>query len=353
MPRVDATGTITHAFMRPLDLVHTAARFALASKAGQRQLLGIGWSITNLCNSRCPFCSRHSGPRGPSLEVALGIVDQLAEMGCRRVHLTGGEPLVRKDLPPLLDRIRDLGMSSSINTNGALLAESRPIVDRCDAFVVSVDGPEEIHDAYRGAGSYRNMLRGLDVLATAGKRFAFSVALFRRNLEEIDFFVDLARRHGTFIVLQPGALHVIGSKESNPEAPDLIRYREVMRSVLEDPEKRRFVWNSTPALEILMRFPAEHDLPCHAGRITCRLEVDGKLYPCSRTVGDARCHDAPDVFELGVKEAWRRLPAVDCRGAQCWAAHNIEKNLLFSWNPSTVWNLLTRNYAERRRRPDA
>lgn len=322
----------------------------MAALGVRRALLGVGWAITHRCNARCPFCSRHSGPDGVDTATALRLVDELAEVGCLRVHLTGGEPLVRSDLPAILDRVGERGMQRSVNTNGILLARKPEVIARSDAFVVSVDGPEEVHDAYRGAGSYRRMREGVDALATAGKRFAFSVALFAKNLEHVPFFVDLARRYDTFLVVQPGAMHVIGSEEPNPERPELARYREIVRRLRTDPEWRDRVWNSTPALEHLERFPESPNLRCHAGRITCRLEVDGRLFPCSRTVLDPRVLPAPNAVELGVAEAFRRLRPIGCEGTQCWAAHNLEKNLIFGADPRASWNLLTRNYATRRRR---
>ncbi len=257
---------------------------------------------------------------------------------------------MRKDLPAILDRVGERGMQRSVNTNGILLARRPEVIARADAFVVSVDGPEAVHDAYRGEGSYRSMRAGVDALAEAGKRFAFSVALFAKNLDHVPFFIELAERYDTFLVVQPGAMHVIGSDEPNPERPDLARYRELIRRMRADPRWRARVWNSTPALEHLERFPESPSLRCHAGHITCRLEVDGSLYPCSRTVLDPRARPAPNAVELGVREAFRRLRPIGCAGTQCWAAHNVEKNLIFGGDPRAGWNLVTRNYATRRRR---
>lgn len=327
----------------------TAARFALAALGGPRQLIGIGWEVTRACNARCPFCDRWSGPRGPETAVALRVIDELADMGCRRVHLTGGEPLLRDDLPRLLARIREHGMTSTVNTNATLLAEREAVADAADAFLISIDGPEAIHDSFRGKNAYRRLQAGVELLEQKGKRFVFYVALFEKNLDHTDFFVDLARRHRTFLIVQPGALHVLGSDKPNPQTPDLTRYRAALRRLMR-PENRRYLWNSDPGLEVLLGFPEPYELRCHAGRITCRLEVDGRLYPCSRTLDDPRCAEAPNAFDLGIAEAFRRLPTMDCSGGQCWAAHSVEKNLMFSGHPGAAWNFLTRNYVARRLR---
>jgi MoaA/NifB/PqqE/SkfB family radical SAM enzyme len=276
------------------------------------------------------------------------LIDELAQCGCTRVHITGGEPFLREDLDVLLRRISQRKMSSSVNTNGTLLAQREDVVDAADTFLVSIDGPETVHDAYRGKHAYRRLMDGVELLAKKRKRFAFYVALFRQNLRHLDFFVDLARRFDTFLIVQPGSLHVIGSEAPNPETPDIQLYRAAVRRLMR-PDYRPFVWNSNPGLEVLLQFPEPYHLRCHAGRITCRLEVDGSLFPCSRTLSDPRCLPAPNAIELGVAEAFRRLPQIDCSGARCWAAHSIEKNLIFSGRPGAAWNLVTRNYMARRR----
>ena len=180
---------VTRSLRRKLQ---TAARFTLAATGSSRQLLGVGWEVTRVCNARCPFCARFSGPKGPDTERSLRVIDELAVAGCQRVHLTGGEPLLRDDLAQLLDRIRERHMQSSVNTNGTLLAERADVVAGADTFLLSIDGPEAIHDAYRGPRAFARLMRGIDVLRASDKRFAFYVALFRRNLEYLEFFVDLA-----------------------------------------------------------------------------------------------------------------------------------------------------------------
>lgn len=334
--------------VRALRLIETAARFGLAAGGGPRQLLGVGWEVTRVCNARCPFCDRHGGPRGPDTRVALRLVDELGACGCRRVHVTGGEPLLRDDLAVLLERMRARGMSSSVNTNGSLLARSEAVVEAADAFLLSVDGPEAVHDGYRGKGMYRRLMDGVDLLEKKRKRFAFYLALFENNLDHLDFFVELARSHGAWLIVQPGSTHLLGSTEPNPETPDLARYRRALRRLMQ-PDYRPWVWNSMPGLWTLLDFPEPYLLRCHAGRVTCRLEVDGSMFPCARSLTDPRCLPAPNAIELGVAEAFRRLPEIDCSRGKCWAAHSVEKNLIFSLHPGAIWNLATRNYMTRRR----
>jgi len=99
-----------------------------------RPLRNLRVSVTDRCNLRCQYCMPEEEylwlPREDilSFEEIAHLVDVFADLGVDKVRLTGGEPLLRKDLPRLVallsanPRIRDLAMTS----NGVLLAEQAP-----------------------------------------------------------------------------------------------------------------------------------------------------------------------------------------------------------------------------------
>ena len=95
-------------------------------------------SVTDKCNLRCVYCMPEEGlpwlkkDQLLSYEEIGDIVRVMAPMGLRRVRLTGGEPLVRKDLPRLVDRIASIpGIQDlAISTNGVLLKDlAQPLKD--------------------------------------------------------------------------------------------------------------------------------------------------------------------------------------------------------------------------------
>src|SRR5262245_53112156 len=95
-----------------------------------RPLANLRLSVTDRCNLRCQYCMPEQDyvwlPRKDILhfEEIDRLVDVFLDLGITRVRLTGGEPLLRKDLPVLIERlaakkrITDLAMT----TNGVLLA---------------------------------------------------------------------------------------------------------------------------------------------------------------------------------------------------------------------------------------
>ncbi len=85
-------------------------------------------SITERCNLRCTYCMPEEGipltpeDRLPSVDELMEIVSVFKEMGVDKIRLTGGEPMARKELPEILDRLCEMGFRDlNITTNGVFL----------------------------------------------------------------------------------------------------------------------------------------------------------------------------------------------------------------------------------------
>ena len=117
--------------------------------------LYVVWDCTRHCNLRCAHC----GAAGATYPVELSagqvraVLDQLAAMGVRMFGVTGGEPLLRAGLVPLLEYARALGLRTGIATNGFLLdvVMARQMARAgVHSIMVSLDGPEGLHNEIRG-----------------------------------------------------------------------------------------------------------------------------------------------------------------------------------------------------------
>jgi len=118
------------------------------------------FAITSVCNARCGFCNfaidrlpKHQ-QHSVSLDDARRALDILARNDVRYLHITGGEPLVHRDLDRIVAHARGLSMSTIVVTNGWLLTEER--LDHLagaglNSLVISVDAPSAAaHDDNRG-----------------------------------------------------------------------------------------------------------------------------------------------------------------------------------------------------------
>ena len=83
------------------------------------------WEITLRCNIHCLHCGSSADKTARDNELttdeALDLIEQLADLGCKRVVLSGGEPFLRNDWAALSMRIRDLGMNVSYISNGFII----------------------------------------------------------------------------------------------------------------------------------------------------------------------------------------------------------------------------------------
>ncbi len=144
-----------------------------------RPLRNLRLSVTDRCNLRCAYCMPEAEyawlPREDILrfEEIGRLVEVFADAGVDRVRLTGGEPLVRKDLPELVrvlaanPRLQDLAMT----TNGVLLAENaRALRDGgLHRVTVSLDTlrPDRFRELTR-MDALDRVLAGIDAAARAG-----------------------------------------------------------------------------------------------------------------------------------------------------------------------------------------
>jgi len=108
-------------------------------------------SLTMRCNSRCAYCeSWHSREEGPELAELEAVLANLIELGVRELVLTGGEPLLKRDLLPFLQSAHRLGMFQVLITNGLLLT-ALPMTQSGEGRVSSAAGFLDFSN-YMGAG---------------------------------------------------------------------------------------------------------------------------------------------------------------------------------------------------------
>ena len=116
------------------------------------------WEITKRCNLACLHCILGNPTDFNELntEQSTRAIRKLGELGCRSLKITGGEPLIRKDLTELFKVATNLGMSVELITNGTLLDTDffANIAQNIQHLTFSIDGPPKIHDKVRGEGSY-------------------------------------------------------------------------------------------------------------------------------------------------------------------------------------------------------
>jgi 12,18-didecarboxysiroheme deacetylase len=157
------------------------------------------WNATRRCNLKCVHCYAHATDQTYSGELTTGegkaLVDDLARFGVPVLLFSGGEPMVRKDLPELAAYAVGKGLRAVISTNGTLIdsGTARTLKDIGLSYVgISLDGMEEINDRFRGVkGAFKSALKGIENCQAAGIKVGLRFTINKFNVGEIPAIFDL------------------------------------------------------------------------------------------------------------------------------------------------------------------
>ena len=151
------------------------------------------WNVTRQCNLKCVHCYAHAKATtgDDELPTAQGkaLIDDLAHFGVPVLLFSGGEPLVRPDLPELAAYAVQNGMRAVISTNGTLITAetARILKDIGLSYVgISLDGMEDINDRFRGVkGAFASALEGIQNCQAAGIKVGLRFTINKFNVGEI------------------------------------------------------------------------------------------------------------------------------------------------------------------------
>ncbi len=225
------------------------------------------WEITRLCNLRCNHCITSCGLVGGDeilTKDALLAIGRMKKLGCKRIMVTGGEPLARKDILSILEAGKADGMGLRLITNG--LTANRNLVFRLskllDLIGVSLDGSrEETHDALRGAGSFKKACRAISIFSSVMPVSAH-ITVSAHNIHELGAIIEKASELGaTFIHVSE--ISILGRAEKNKSW-----------LTLSDDQKKNL-------RKMAERLSSEQNCSCELDLSTVYLGYNGLVYPCS------------------------------------------------------------------------
>ncbi|MFG1798433.1 pyrroloquinoline quinone biosynthesis protein PqqE [Nocardia sp. NPDC049149] len=162
--------------------------------------LGMLVELTHRCPLHCPYCSNPVELVQRAGELTYdqwaGVLTQARELGVVQMHLSGGEPLARADLPELVAHARQLGAYVNLVTSGVgLTAERARQLAQCgvDHVQLSIqDADPRAADLIAGARVHAVKLRAAKAITSAGLPLTVNVVLHRANIDRVEQLVDLA-----------------------------------------------------------------------------------------------------------------------------------------------------------------
>jgi AdoMet-dependent heme synthase len=169
----------------------------------------IAWEITRACALACLHCRASAQTRRDPMELttdeSLGLIDQIAEMGNPVLVITGGDPLMRRDVFQLIRYATDRGLRVSFSPSATALLTRDNLQKARDAGAMrlhlSLDGSTpEIHDATRQVrGSYDRTMRGIEAGREVGLSRQIGTTVTRRNLADLPAIADLIADFGALM----------------------------------------------------------------------------------------------------------------------------------------------------------
>ncbi|TNF55823.1 radical SAM protein [bacterium] len=270
----------------------------------------MAWEITRRCNLKCVHCRSSSelevGDHPDfSTKEAYRVIDDIASYAKPVIVLSGGEPLLRKDVFDIARYGTEKGLRMCIATNGTLVTDKICEEIKTSGIRIvslSLDGAsEDIHDDFRKQkGAFAGTINAARLFKKHGIEFIVNSSFTRRNQEEISRVYELAKNLGAtawymFMIVPTGRgeeiMDELISKEDYEEVLDwhyqmekgekdmLVRptcaphyYRVVLQKSKGEQEKfeRRSLKFSTGGAK-----------GCIAGQLIALIDVDGNVLPCS------------------------------------------------------------------------
>jgi radical SAM protein with 4Fe4S-binding SPASM domain len=175
------------------------------------QVYSVSWNLTQRCNLHCAHCymSAFAGAdtsRELSTQECRRVIEEIAAANPNVfLILTGGEPLLRKDLFDLAACSADKGFTVVLGSNGVLLREAQAKQMRQSGIQgasISLDSTDpQKHDTFRHLpGAWRGAIRATEALRAEALDFSIHTSITTWNVEEIPAMIDLARDLGARVL---------------------------------------------------------------------------------------------------------------------------------------------------------
>ena len=281
--------------------------------------------LTHRCPLHCPYCSNPLELIRAEAELSTDdwkrVFTQARELGVLQLGLSGGEPLVRKDLEELAAHARSLGLYSTLVTSGLGLTRKRAEALRdagLEHVQVSIqDSDTESAERIAGVSSVKQKRAAIALVKELGFAFSINVVLPRANLDRIGELIDLAGDLGADrLELANTQYYGWGLKNRAalmPTREQVARARGIAEAAIERYRKKMQI------LFVLPDYHEQYPKACYGGW--------GKLYIVVTPNGQALpCHAAstitslsfPTVRERSLEWIWRESPGFQAYRGDAW-----------------------------------
>jgi radical SAM protein with 4Fe4S-binding SPASM domain len=329
--------------------------------AGQHQmpvLKGIYLHVTDRCNLRCKHCySKGMGVGEPfSFKEICRLIDQLVFFGGDSISLSGGEPLLRRDIKLILT-YASRKLKTTLLTNGILIDEEMAeVLYSLGVYVqISLDGMSRpVHEGIRGEGTFLQTMRAIELLLARNmeKRLALSITIMKSNLAEVTKLIEFALQSGISIVNMRPVMAAGNAKlnweEINPTPDEYAKlFDELYPLFFEYRGKLKIRGCLSDFIFGTLTNPQKRG--CPAGE-TLMVDSNGNVYPCSMVSHPDYClgniinesltvlQNSPKLKQIHQQFACRIERIAKCRVCQWRVFCKAACPGVALWQKGTIWD---------------
>jgi len=308
------------------------------------------FETTYLCTCKCVFCNRWAeGPKRVNEELdynqIISMINQAYELGVRIIILSGGEPLLKKDILKAMQCAKKKGMITSVTHNGTLITDKNlhEILSSFSNISISIDSMNsEVHDRIRGAGSgtHKKAMHAIRLLNKHAKNSAIHVqsVVTAHNITDIleinkEFFAlgiptsfqPIHDELDNSFMLKDKSFVQFNEKSLRPQWEDLLKNYSysgfIERLVFKKYYARMadFMINPTSTKECFT---------CYAGSCSMTIDPYGNVYPCDalrKSMGNIKEQSLIDIWNNKESQNLRR--SIKYRNCHCWLMCNAPMNI--------------------------
>lgn len=250
-----------------------------------KEPIAVVWEITNNCNYRCPHCRAYMDVTKDDEVVEERVIQQLISNEVMSVNISGGEPLLNPRILNIIKAFSDENIDVGISSNGWLYPKMAEKLKKAgQTFLqVSVDGPKEIHDAFRGVnGAFENAMKSLVIAKELGIRTQMNVTITSKNISTLDYNLELAQKLGIDRIFYRRVVPAGKGKENIYILPNKEEYLRVIKRLSSIKSDVIDIAIDDPIVSVIQN-PEGADnnaISCTAGIKSLGIDSNANVYPC-------------------------------------------------------------------------
>lgn len=191
-------------------------------------LLLCNYYVTYRCNAYCEFCyfgfhENFKNTPFADLNIYKSNVEQLAELGVKFIDLTGGEPLLHKDIAEMARFARSFKMQTSITTNGLLYPKfAEKLAGNVNLLHFSLDSPDEDeHNKIRKVNCYKSVFKSIEIAKSLGEFPDILFTVTNETYHKLPRMHEIAQKHDLVLLVNP-VFSYFGNPGLNEQAIDFV-----------------------------------------------------------------------------------------------------------------------------------